>query len=189
MDKRLGEFAKTPGSLHGIKIPGFTQIIAGPFGEMTLADMGADVINTEPLEGEPCRLALRFIPGESPKRMSFNQGKRNLPLDLSEPIKEEGICWLRFALGCASGFPPALPRWRHSFAGMTGEEQEARRRRNCAWRRRHPSPLPSRERGYVVCDSRLISGGYLGWVTLDSRFRGNDGEQSGNVRRKARQWR
>lgn len=74
-----------PGPLHGIKILEFTQIIAGPFGGMMLADMGADVIKIEPVEGEPWRLALQFIPGESKTYMSLNRGKRSLPLDLSRP--------------------------------------------------------------------------------------------------------
>ena len=55
-----------PGPLDGIKILEFTQIIAGPFGGMLLADMGADVIKIEPLEGEPWRLAFQFIP-KSPR--------------------------------------------------------------------------------------------------------------------------
>ena len=77
------------GPLAGIKILEFTQIIAGPFGGMLLADMGADVIKVEPLEGEPWRLALQFIPGESKTYMSLNRGKRSLPLDLTrkEAIK------------------------------------------------------------------------------------------------------
>ena len=74
-----------PGPLHGIKVLEFTQIIAGPFGGMMLADMGADVIKVEPIEGEPWRLALQFIPGESKTYMSLNRGKRSLPLDLTSP--------------------------------------------------------------------------------------------------------
>ncbi len=74
-----------PGPLHGIKVMEFTQIIAGPFGGMMLADMGADVIKVEPLEGEPWRLAIQFIPGESKTYMSLNRGKRSLPLDLTRP--------------------------------------------------------------------------------------------------------
>ena len=76
------------GPLEGIKVLEFTQIIAGPFGGMMLADMGADVIKVEPVEGEPWRLALEFIPGESKTYMSLNRGKRSLPLDLAKP---EGV--------------------------------------------------------------------------------------------------
>ena len=73
------------GPLDGIKVLEFTQIIAGPFGGMMLADMGADVIKVEPVEGEPWRVALEFMPGESKTYMSLNRGKRSLPLDLSKP--------------------------------------------------------------------------------------------------------
>ena len=73
------------GPLEGIKVLEFTQIIAGPFGGMMLADMGADVIKVEPVEGEPWRVALEFMPGESKTYMSLNRGKRSLPLDLSKP--------------------------------------------------------------------------------------------------------
>ncbi len=73
------------GPLEGIKVLEFTQIIAGPFGGMMLADMGADVIKVEPVGGEPWRLALEFIPGESKTYMSLNRGKRSLPLDLTNP--------------------------------------------------------------------------------------------------------
>ncbi len=73
------------GPLEGIRVLEFTQIIAGPFGGMMLADMGADVIKVEPVEGEPWRVALEFIPGESKTYMSLNRGKRSLPLDLTKP--------------------------------------------------------------------------------------------------------
>ena len=43
------------GALDGIKIIEFTEIIAGPFGGMLLADMGADVIKIEPPWGDPWR--------------------------------------------------------------------------------------------------------------------------------------
>ena len=69
-----------PGPLDGIKILEFTQIIAGPFGGMLLADMGADVIKIEPLEGRTVAgLRFQFIPEESKTYMSLNRGKRSLP--------------------------------------------------------------------------------------------------------------
>ena len=74
-----------PGPLTGIKILEFTQIIAGPFGGMLLADMGADVIKVEPVQGEPWRHAAQFMPNESKTYMSLNRGKRSLPLDLADP--------------------------------------------------------------------------------------------------------
>lgn len=74
-----------PGPLHGIKILEFTQIIAGPFGGMLLADMGADVIKVEPLDGEPWRLHNQIIPLESKAYIALNRGKKSLPLDLNRP--------------------------------------------------------------------------------------------------------
>ena len=76
-----------PGALDGIKILEFTEIIAGPFGGMLLADMGADVIKVEPPWGDPWRHAFPIEPGESKTFMSLNRGKRSLPLDLT---KQEG---------------------------------------------------------------------------------------------------
>ena len=73
-----------PGPLDGIKILEFTQIIAGPFAGMLLADMGADVIKVEPIQGEPWRHATQFMPGESKTYMSLNRGKRSLPLNLAD---------------------------------------------------------------------------------------------------------
>ena len=76
-----------PGALDGIKILEFTEIIAGPFGGMLLADMGADVIKIEPPWGDPWRHTFPIEPGESKTFMSLNRGKRSLPLDLT---KQEG---------------------------------------------------------------------------------------------------
>ena len=70
-----------PGPLDGIKIIEFTQIIAAPFGGMLLADMGAEIIKVEPLEGEPWRLHTEFIPKESKTFIGLNRGKKSLPLD------------------------------------------------------------------------------------------------------------
>ena len=74
-----------PGPLNGIKIIEFTQIIAAPFGGMLLADMGAEIIKVEPLEGEPWRLHTEFIPKESKTFIGLNRGKKSLPLDLQSP--------------------------------------------------------------------------------------------------------
>ena len=74
-----------PGALHGIKILEFTQLVAGPFGGMLLADMGADIIKIEPLNGEPWRLHNQIIPLESKAYIALNRGKKSLPLNLNHP--------------------------------------------------------------------------------------------------------
>jgi crotonobetainyl-CoA:carnitine CoA-transferase CaiB-like acyl-CoA transferase len=79
------------GPLDGIRILEFTQIIAGPFGCMMLADQGAEVIKVEPPNGEPWRLFAQFMPGESKTFQELNRGKRSLVLDLSDPKAQEVI--------------------------------------------------------------------------------------------------
>ena len=83
-----------PGPLEGVRVADFTQIIAGPLSGRILAEMGADVIKIEPLEGEPWRLTQRFTPPDSSKPesrtfMVYNRGKRSLPLDLTRPEAQE----------------------------------------------------------------------------------------------------
>lgn len=74
------------GPLEGIKIIDFSQVVAGPFASMLLADQGADVIKIEPLTG-PGDL-LRGLPsyvkgGLSGLSLNNNRGKRCLGLDLT----------------------------------------------------------------------------------------------------------
>lgn len=79
------------GPLDGIRILEFTQIIAGPFGCMMLADQGAEVIKVEPPNGEPWRLFAQFMPGESRTFQELNRGKNSLVLDLNDTKAQEVI--------------------------------------------------------------------------------------------------
>ena len=83
-----------PGPLEGVRVADFTEIIAGPLSGRILAEMGADVIKIEPPWGEPWRLTQRFTPPGHPKPesrtfMTYNRGKRSLPLDLTRPEAQE----------------------------------------------------------------------------------------------------
>ena len=73
-----------PGPLDGVKVIDFTEIIAGPLSGRLLADLGADVIKVEPPWGEPWRLTQRFTDTESRTFMTYNRGKRSLPLNLTK---------------------------------------------------------------------------------------------------------
>ena len=73
-----------PGPLDGVKVVDFSEIIAGPLAGRLLADLGADVIKVEPPWGEPWRLTQRFTPTESRTFMTYNRGKRSLPLNLTK---------------------------------------------------------------------------------------------------------
>jgi len=73
-----------PGALDGVKVVDFTEIIAGPLAGRLLADLGADVIKVEPPWGEPWRLTQRFTATESRPFMTYNRGKRSLPINLAK---------------------------------------------------------------------------------------------------------
>lgn len=73
------------GPLQGVKVLEFTQIIAGPFAGMHLADMGADVTKFEPIEGEPWRTFVELVPKESRTYASLNRGKRGVAMDMTKP--------------------------------------------------------------------------------------------------------
>ncbi len=68
-----------PGPLEGIRVVDFGQYLAGPFGPMLLADLGADVIKVEPTRGDGMR-ANNVGPF-----MGCQRGKRDIALDLKQP--------------------------------------------------------------------------------------------------------
>ena len=73
------------GILAGIKVVEFSEVIAGPWGGMMLADLGAEVVKVEALEGDPWRATTPFAPGEGRSFLSLNRGKRGLAVDLRRP--------------------------------------------------------------------------------------------------------
>ncbi len=75
--------------LAGIRVLDVSQVMAGPFACMLLADLGADVIKVEPPEGDQTRGAMGFKM-KGPDSMGFlnmNRNKRSITLDLKS---EEG---------------------------------------------------------------------------------------------------
>ncbi len=70
------------GALTGILVLDVSQVMAGPFCAMHMADLGADVIKVEPPGGDPTR----YMPGgagtESPGFNALNRGKRGVVLNL-----------------------------------------------------------------------------------------------------------
>lgn len=75
------------GSLSDIRIIDLTQMLAGPFGTMMLADHGAEVIKVEPLEGDMTRRGGPFRPDDSLQLLggyfqSVDRNKRSVCLDL-----------------------------------------------------------------------------------------------------------
>ena len=74
-----------PGALEGIKVFEVSQIVAGPYCGVNLADLGADVVKVEPPGGEGSRQTGGFMPGESKGFHSLNRGKRSLVMNLQSP--------------------------------------------------------------------------------------------------------
>ncbi len=77
--------APTPLALEGVVIVDLTQVLAGPYGTMALADMGATVIKVEPPWGDSTRSAALVKDGASVPFQMVNRNKESLVLDLSHP--------------------------------------------------------------------------------------------------------
>ncbi len=80
------------GPLSGIKVLDFTWALAGPYGVMVLADLGADVLKIEtPRQNETRRGMGPYAHDVSTYFFSVNRGKRSLMLDLKAPEAKEII--------------------------------------------------------------------------------------------------
>jgi formyl-CoA transferase/CoA:oxalate CoA-transferase len=75
-----------PGLLNGIRVLDLTRFLAGPYGAMMLADMGAEVIKIEEPGGDPIRqVGPPFVNGESAYYLSISKNKRSIGVDLRQP--------------------------------------------------------------------------------------------------------
>jgi formyl-CoA transferase len=81
-----------PAPLAGIRVIDFTEYIAGPYGTMMLADMGADVVKVEKPEGDAWRHTAPVAPYEGRGFLGVNRGKRSIALDME---REEGRAVVR----------------------------------------------------------------------------------------------
>jgi crotonobetainyl-CoA:carnitine CoA-transferase CaiB-like acyl-CoA transferase len=83
-----------PGALDGLKVVDLTQMLAGPFCTMLLADLGADVLKVESLRGDGTRPVGPWAPDDK-KRLfggyfqSVNRNKRSIAIDLKHPEGRE----------------------------------------------------------------------------------------------------
>ena len=68
--------------LTGLRVVEFTHMVMGPTCGMVLADMGAEVIKVEPIEGDRTRHLLGAGAGFFPM---FNRNKKSIAIDLHNP--------------------------------------------------------------------------------------------------------
>ena len=75
-----------PEALEGMRVLDCSQILAGPFCSMLLADMGADVIKIEKPNGgdDTRRMGPPFIDTESAAFLAMNRNKRSIVLNFKE---------------------------------------------------------------------------------------------------------
>ncbi len=97
-----------PLALEGMKILDCSQVLAGPFCTMLLADMGADIVKIEkPSGGDDTRhMGPPFVGGESAAFLAMNRNKRSVVLDFKH---ERG---LEAARRLASGADVVIENYR-----------------------------------------------------------------------------
>lgn len=72
-------------ALEGVRVLDFTQVLAGPFCTMNLADFGAEVIKIErPVTGDGSRIFGPFVNGYSGYYTLVNRGKKGITLNLKK---------------------------------------------------------------------------------------------------------
>ncbi|MHB0790239.1 CaiB/BaiF CoA transferase family protein [Bradyrhizobium sp. 5.13L] len=72
----------SPTPLAGLKVLDFGHTIMGPCAGVLLADLGADVVKIEPVDGDPTRRLPGFAAGFF---ATYNRNKRSIAIDLKRP--------------------------------------------------------------------------------------------------------
>lgn len=98
--------------MQGVRVLDLTWVLGGPFAAQTLAQMGAEVIKVEPIEGDGSRRigggASRH--GDSGFFLSVNRGKSSVALNLKAPKGREVFFDLvRKSDAVMYGFAPDVP--------------------------------------------------------------------------------
>ena len=77
-----------PLPLQGIRVAEFCHVVMGPTCGLVLADLGADVIKVEPLDGDHTRKLVASGAGFFP---TYNRNKKSLAVDLKSPQGREAV--------------------------------------------------------------------------------------------------
>ena len=91
VDRKQAEMAnKLNKPLTRIRVLDLTHMLSGPYGSMILADLGAETIKVEPLQGENTRKLLandrkNSLDGMGAYYITLNRNKKSVALDLKHP--------------------------------------------------------------------------------------------------------
>ncbi|HWI14524.1 MAG TPA: CoA transferase, partial [Burkholderiales bacterium] len=74
--------------LSGVRVAEFCHVVMGPTCGLVLADLGAEVIKVEPLDGDHTRKLVASGAGFFP---TYNRNKKSLAVDLKSPAGREAV--------------------------------------------------------------------------------------------------
>ena len=74
--------SSVPQPLAGVRVIEFTHMVMGPTCGMMLADLGAEAVKVEPIDGDRTRTLLGAGAGFFPM---FNRNKKSIAIDLQSP--------------------------------------------------------------------------------------------------------
>ncbi|MES2398488.1 MAG: CoA transferase [Pseudomonadota bacterium] len=107
--------------LTGVRVADFSSNMAGPYGAMILAQLGADVIKVEPPQGDDARAWPPFVDGMSLSHRHMGAGKRGMVIDLK---KKQGV---EVAMTLIAGCQVVIQSMRPGVADRIGIGQAAAR--------------------------------------------------------------
>jgi crotonobetainyl-CoA:carnitine CoA-transferase CaiB-like acyl-CoA transferase len=145
------------GALEGVRVVDLTQMLAGPYCTMILADLGADVIKVEPLRGDMVRELGPFADDDDVHLFggyfqSVNRNKRSIALDLKSAEGREAF------LAIADSADVLVENYRSGVMDRLGLGYEVLSERN-------PALVYAAIRGFG--DERTGKSPYQDWPAFD----------------------
>lgn len=145
------------GALDGVRIVDLTQMLAGPYCTMLLADQGAEIIKVEPLDGDHTRIIGPYHADDQLKAFggyfaSVNRNKHSIAIDLKQPQGRDLVMKL-----CENA-DAVVENYRGGVMDRLGLSYEALRERN-------PRLVYATIRGFG--DQRTGKSPYADWPAYD----------------------